>query len=57
MSSTVWVTSYLVPAIATVICNIMWFAPLEEVLEARKSKSMGHIDPVPFGKSYITYFL
>jgi hypothetical protein len=46
-------TALIVPLIATLICNAMWLAPLPAVQEARKTKTMHGLNPVPFGKTLL----
>jgi hypothetical protein len=47
-SSTQWITETLCPLLGVVICNVMWASPLLLVLDARRSKSMGKVNPIPF---------
>ncbi len=43
-----WVTSTLVPSIALILTNLMWFSPLKSVLESRKSRDLGATNPIPY---------
>lgn len=43
-----WATTILCPLIGLIITNIMWFAPMKAMLEARKTKQLGELNPLPF---------
>lgn len=43
-----WVTEVFCPTLGTIICNVMWLSPLSAVLESRKKRSLGKLNPVPF---------
>jgi len=43
-----WVTEVFCPTLGTIICNVMWLSPLSAVLESRKKRSLGKLNPIPF---------
>lgn len=43
-----WATNYLCPAIGLAINTVMWYVPLKPVLEARRTKKMGDLNPLPY---------
>ena len=43
-----WVTDVFAPTLGTIICNVMWLSPLLAVLEARRKRDLGNVNPVPF---------
>ena len=47
-STTNWITDTLCPLLGVVIANVMWASPLMLVLDARRTKNIGKINPIPF---------
>lgn len=43
-----WATTIFCPALGLAITNVMWLAPMKAVLEARKTKTLGELNPIPF---------
>jgi solute carrier family 50 protein (sugar transporter) len=50
MSSTSysWIWNILCPALGVLLCNMMALSPIQAVLEARRQKELGQLDPLPF---------
>ena len=48
MGSTTWITTILCPLIGVVLTNAMAIAPYKAVVDARKKKDLGELNPFPF---------
>lgn len=48
MSSTGWITSIAAPTLGLILANFMWLSPCKAVLEARKTRNIGTLNPFPF---------
>ena len=48
MSSTAWVTKIFCPLLGMILCNATAIAPYKAVIDARKKKDLGDLNPFPF---------
>ena len=48
MSGASWTTSILCPLLGAILCNAMAIAPFKAVIDARKKKDLGELNPFPF---------
>ena len=48
MSGASWTTSILCPLLGAILCNAMALAPFKAVIDARKKKDLGDLNPFPF---------
>lgn len=42
-------TNFICPLFGTLLCTMMWISPLQAVLNARQQKTLGTLNPTPFG--------
>lgn len=43
-----WVGELFAPILGVLICNVMWLSPMNGVLEARRKRDLGSLNPIPF---------
>ena len=48
MGGDAWVVDLLCPILGTVLADVMWIVSINAILQARKNKSLGELNPLPF---------
>jgi solute carrier family 50 (sugar transporter) len=48
MTSAKWVSTIFCPLLGLILANLMWLSPFTAILNARKMRELGSINPIPF---------